>query len=454
MTTRLAGILGLLLLLPALAPGQTSAGQFVRFKTSLGDIDVQLLPESAPRTVENFMKYLNRGAYTNSIIHRSVPGFIIQGGGYTFADQRFGEIPQDPPVVNEYRISNTRGTIAMAKLGDNPNSATNQWFFNLANNSANLNTQNGGFTVFARVANAPSLAIVDRIAAVRVPNPPIVAQPLDQMPLIGYPNGAPSSWTPVVISSITPISGILGAASASAFGALPQAGPGSFIEIYGVDLSPVTREWAASDFTDGAAPTALEGVSVTVGGKAAYVYYVSPTQVNVQLPADVPTTGTTQVVVSRDGQTSSAMTLTMRPAVPGLLAPASFKVGDRQYVAALHADNTFVSNGSVQGVPNSPARPGETLTIYGTGFGAVTPSSFLYAGQIAQDAAPLAQPVRFTIGDIAADVAFAGIVKGSVGLYQFNIVVPAGAANGDLPLRVTLGDQNLSQTLFLPVQAN
>jgi len=189
MTSRLAGVLGLFLLLPAIVPGQTSTGQIVRFKTSLGDIDVQLLPESAPKTVENFMNYVNRGAYNNSIIHRSVPGFIIQGGGYTFANQTFGEIRSDAPVVNEYRVSNTRGTIAMAKLGDNPNSATNQWFFNLANNAGNLNNQNGGFTVFGRIVNSSGLAIMDRIAAVRVPNPPIVAQPLDQMPLIGYPNG-------------------------------------------------------------------------------------------------------------------------------------------------------------------------------------------------------------------------------------------------------------------------
>ena len=95
--------------------------------------------------------------------------------------------------MNEYRVSNTRGTIAMAKLGDNPNSATNQWFFNLANNAGNLNNQNGGFTVFGRIVNSSGLAIMDRIAAVRVPNPPIVAQPLDQMPLIGYPNGSPNT---------------------------------------------------------------------------------------------------------------------------------------------------------------------------------------------------------------------------------------------------------------------
>ena len=455
MTSRLAGVLGLFLLLPAIVPGQTSTGQIVRFKTSLGDIDVQLLPESAPKTVENFMNYVNRGAYNNSIIHRSVPGFIIQGGGYTFANQTFGEIRSDAPVVNEYRVSNTRGTIAMAKLGDNPNSATNQWFFNLANNAGNLNNQNGGFTVFGRIVNSSGLAIMDRIAAVRVPNPPIVAQPLDQMPLIGYPNGSPNTWTPVVITSITPVSGITGVASASAFGAFREAAPGSFIEIYGSDLATTTREWTSSDFTDGAAPTTLEGVSVTVGGQAAYVYYVSPTQINVQVPANAPTSGTAQVVVTTNGQSSTAVSLTMKSTAAGLLAPASFKVGDKQYVTAIHASNgTYVSNGSVSGVQSAPAVPGETLTFYGTGFGPVTPISVPYAGQIATGLAPLANPIQIFFGDIQARVDYAGLAPSAVGLYQFNVVVPAGVAGGDVPMRVVLGDQTLSQSLLLPVQTN
>jgi uncharacterized protein (TIGR03437 family) len=455
MTIRLAGILGLFLLLPAIVPGQTSTGQIVRFKTSLGDIDVQLLPESAPKTVENFMNYVNRGAYNNSIIHRSVAGFVIQGGGYRFVNQQFSEIPSDPPVVNEYRLSNTRGTIAMAKLGDNPNSATNQWFFNLANNAGNLNNQNGGFTVFGRIVNSSGLAIMDRIAAVRVPNPPIVAQPLDQMPLIGYPNGSPNTWTPVVITSIAPVSGLTGVASASAFGAFREAAPGSFIEIYGSGLATTTREWTSSDFTDGAAPTTLEGVSVTIGGQAAYVYYVSPTQVNVQIPANAPTSGTAQVVVTTNGQSSTAMSLTMKSTAAGLLAPASFKVGDKQYVAAIHASNgTFVSNGSVPDVQSAPAVPGETLTFYGTGFGPVTPSSFPYAGQIATGLAPLANPIQIFFGDIQARVDYAGLAPSAVGLYQFNVIVPAGVASGDVPVRVVLGDQTLSQSLLLPVQTN
>src|SRR5687768_4664652 len=128
--------------------------QTARFHTSQGDIDVTLLPQEAPATVENFLKYLNRGSFRNSFFHRSVPGFIIQGGGFQFENNSIREIPADPPVRNEYKVSNTRGTLAMAKLGTSPNSATTQWFFNLGNNASNLNTQNGGFTVFGRVADS------------------------------------------------------------------------------------------------------------------------------------------------------------------------------------------------------------------------------------------------------------------------------------------------------------
>lgn len=157
----------------------------------------------APLTVQNFRNYVTDGAYTNSIIHRSVPGFIIQGGGFT-VNGLSQVLPQNPaaaidvirsnaPVQNEFspNRSNLRGTIAMAKLGGNPNSATSQWFFNLADNSANLDTQNGGFTVFGRVLGASDLATVDAIGAVPVyPGSSFFGQPaFTDLPLT-FPNPA------------------------------------------------------------------------------------------------------------------------------------------------------------------------------------------------------------------------------------------------------------------------
>ncbi|MGL5939803.1 MAG: peptidylprolyl isomerase [Waterburya sp.] len=151
-----------------------TTGKIARFEladTSLGGgvTNVLLFDQAgvgAPATVTNFLNYVNDGDYVNSIIHRSVPGFIIQGGGFTIEDLDIGTVSSDPPVVNEFNSqrSNTRGTIAMAKLGNNPNSATSQWFFNLADNSANLDNQNGGFTVFGEVLSDTDLAPIDAIA--------------------------------------------------------------------------------------------------------------------------------------------------------------------------------------------------------------------------------------------------------------------------------------------------
>ncbi len=188
------------LLSATLLPGQTNSGPTVRMSTTLGDIDVQLFRDAAPATVENFLNYVRRGAYNNSIIHRSVPGFIIQGGGVGFSGNTFSSLAADPPVRNEFRVSNTRGTLAMAKLGNNPNSATNQWFFNLGDNSTNLNNQNGGFTVFGRILRG--LDIMDQIAAVPVFR--LNGDVLTDVPLRNYIGGQPvTAANPIFITSAT-----------------------------------------------------------------------------------------------------------------------------------------------------------------------------------------------------------------------------------------------------------
>lgn len=151
-----------LLLAPLLA-----AATMVRFTTDRGPIDIILYDADAPKTVANLLVYVRRNAYDNMFFHRAVTGFVLQGGGF-IALPSLTNVVTDAPVENEFSAtrSNVRGTVAMAKLGSSPNSATSQWFVNLADNSANLDNQNGGFTVFGRVT-APSMAVVDATVALR-----------------------------------------------------------------------------------------------------------------------------------------------------------------------------------------------------------------------------------------------------------------------------------------------
>jgi peptidyl-prolyl cis-trans isomerase A (cyclophilin A) len=164
----------------------------VRFQTSLGNIDVRLYNSATPLTVANFLAYANANRYDGTFIHRSPPGFVVQGGGFYFTPPS-SVVPvvdpanPDPPVMNEPGISNKRGTIAMAKLGGNPNSATSQWFFNLTDNSGPppaLDTTNGGFTVFGRVVGN-GMTVVDAIDALPQFDLDGAGGTFDQVPLRG-----------------------------------------------------------------------------------------------------------------------------------------------------------------------------------------------------------------------------------------------------------------------------
>lgn len=142
----------------------------VRLQTVMGVIDIQLLDNDAPITVSNFLNYVDAHAYDDSFVHRSVPGFVIQGGGYVWdnAANSVNAVATNAPIINEFdpAHSNLRGTVAMAKLGGDPNSATSQWFINLADNSGNLDNQNGGFTVFGTVL-AKGMDVADAIAGLQ-----------------------------------------------------------------------------------------------------------------------------------------------------------------------------------------------------------------------------------------------------------------------------------------------
>jgi len=137
------------------------------FVTPAGPIIVALNDQATPNTVNNFLGYVGRGDYDGSYLSRASPGFVIQGGGAkpasaTASPTQWQVITKRPPVPNEAGITNTRGTIAMAKLGGEPDSATTEWFFSVGvNNPAILDPQSGGFTVFGSVVGTASQNVVD-----------------------------------------------------------------------------------------------------------------------------------------------------------------------------------------------------------------------------------------------------------------------------------------------------
>jgi uncharacterized protein (TIGR03437 family) len=196
--------------------------------------------------------------------------------------------------------------------------------------------------------------------------------------------------------------------------------PATWVAIFGTNLSQLTYTWQASDFVNGMLPAALEGISVTIDGLPAYVYYISPTQIDVLAPDDA-TLGPVEVQVTTAGQASNAVT-----AQKNQFAPAFFTL-DGTHVAALHADYSVVTQ-------TAPAMPGETILLYGTGFGPTTPA--LPTGQTVSAAAPLANSVQISIGGVAVTAGFAGLA-GS-GLYQFNVTVPS-LPNGDATLLANIG---------------
>lgn len=180
-----------------------SDNTIVRFETVLGDFEVLLYDTTTPATVANFLRYVERGDYNNTFFHRSMTNFVLQGGGFFIENNAIYSVTSDPPVSNEFFHSNTRGTIAMAKLGDAPDSATSQWFFNLNDNSANLDQQNGGFTVFGRVLG-DGMTTLDALAGVGVydlcsiPNSCVFAN----LPLLGP---SPTTNNFLMISKIDPV---------------------------------------------------------------------------------------------------------------------------------------------------------------------------------------------------------------------------------------------------------
>ena len=234
----------------------------------------------------------------------------------------------------------------------------------------------------------------------------------------------------------------------SGFGGDPRMVPGGWFEIYGSNFTTSNaRVWGGDDFVEGAAPTSLGGVRVTVAGRNAFVYYVSAGQISIVAPDGLPIGADAVLTVINAQGTSNAITLPTVARAPGLLAPPVYKVNDRQYVVALFQNFGLSGPGELI-AGTRRARAGEALQIFFVNGGAVTPA--LPPGRIASALHTLTN-VRLRLGAIDVPVAFAGLAPGFVGLYQLNFVVPPALA-GDQTIELTVEGVPLRQTLHLALE--
>jgi uncharacterized protein (TIGR03118 family) len=227
--------------------------------------------------------------------------------------------------------------------------------------------------------------------------------------------------------------------AANAAGGVTGIASNAFISIYGANLAPITRNWTNSDFSGTNLPTSLDGVSVTINGKPGFVYYISPKQIDVLTPVDTAT-GSVPIVVTDNGLVSASMTATMNA-----FSPAFFLLKDNLSVAALHSSGAIVGATTLYAGASTPASPGETITIFGTGFGPTNPA--ITNGAIVAAPQTVVTAPTVTIGGVTATVVYTGLV--SAGVYQLNVIVPAGAAAGNAPIVATVGGVSSSATAIV-----
>jgi uncharacterized protein (TIGR03118 family) len=241
-----------------------------------------------------------------------------------------------------------------------------------------------------------------------------------------YFTAGPGGQKHGILGSIQPnptlaATGVINAAQAAG-----GCSPNTFMTIKGANLAATKRSIAAADITNSLIPTTVDGVTVTINGAPAFITYISPVQINVVTPAELPTSGTVTVTVSNNTLTSATVSVTAQP-----VAPALFLIGN--YAAALHANNTVVGPTTITN--NTPAAPGETIVLFGTGFGVTSPAAV--SGKVVSTPAPLVLTPAILFDNVAGTVVFSGLI--ATGVYQFNVVVPSGLPNGDVPVVASTG---------------
>jgi uncharacterized protein (TIGR03437 family) len=232
--------------------------------------------------------------------------------------------------------------------------------------------------------------------------------------------GSPVALAPDPLITPTPTITFVG----NAEGGVATIAPNTWVSISGSNLGPAgdTRTWGSTDFVGGQLPTSLDGLSVTVNGVPAYVYYISPTQVNI-LTHPNAISGSVPVQVSDNGVISANFMVQAHAE-----SPSFFVFGGGPYIAATHANGSYLGPTSLYPGLTTPAKPGETIVLYANGFGST--SIPVVSGSETQSGTLSPMP-GITIGGVAAKVTFAGLVY--PGEFQFNVVVPSSLGNGDQP---------------------
>jgi uncharacterized protein (TIGR03437 family) len=223
---------------------------------------------------------------------------------------------------------------------------------------------------------------------------------------------------------------------------LPGIAPSSWITIKGTNLSPVTDTWANS-VVNGNLPTTLDGVSVSVGGEPAYVYYVSPTQINALAPSSF---GSGAVTVTNSGETSTAVT-----AAAASLAPAFFLWPGNYAVATRQDYSLAVKNGTFS-TTTTPAAPGDVIILWGSGFGPTSPAAPVGVATPSTTTYNTANKVTVTVGGAPVTVYGAALAAGDAGLYQVAIQIPTSLASGDYAVVATVGTAQSPSTTLITVQ--
>jgi uncharacterized protein (TIGR03437 family) len=220
------------------------------------------------------------------------------------------------------------------------------------------------------------------------------------------------------------------------------ASPGSWITITGANLASTSRTWTAAEIVNGVLPTQLDGIAVTINGKPAFVYYISPGQLNVQAPSDTAA-GPVLVTVKGPSGTSATATAQLQFTQP------AFFLWDGRYPVATRTDFSYVGpRGLFSDATSTPAKPGDTVILWGTGFGPTSPGT--PAGQVVSGA-PAVGGVTVTIGGQPAQVYGAALAPGSAGLYQIAIQVPASVPDGDQPVIAQVSGASSPAGVFLTV---